>query len=138
MVSLTKGEGFGRPLLEFSLLNKPIIASGWSGHTDFLKPGMSILISGELENIHPSSVNKWLLAESKWFKPSNAEIGKHLKEVYNNYPKYILGAKKQKNYSQSNFSFKKMQTLIEDLLDKNIPLFPQEMILNLPKLKRIE
>ena len=27
MVSLTKGEGFGRPLLEFSLTGKPIIAS---------------------------------------------------------------------------------------------------------------
>jgi hypothetical protein len=27
MISLTKGEGFGRPLLEFSLVNKPIIAS---------------------------------------------------------------------------------------------------------------
>ena len=37
MVSFTKGEGFGRPLLEFSLLNKPIIASGWSGHLDFLE-----------------------------------------------------------------------------------------------------
>jgi hypothetical protein len=33
MISLTKGEGFGRPLLEFSLVNKPIIASGWSGHS---------------------------------------------------------------------------------------------------------
>ena len=37
MVSLTKGEGFGRPLLEFSLTNKPVIASNWSGQTDFLK-----------------------------------------------------------------------------------------------------
>ena len=35
-VSLTKGEGFGRPLLEASISGKPIIASGWSGHIDFL------------------------------------------------------------------------------------------------------
>jgi hypothetical protein len=35
MVSLTKGEGFGRPLLEFSLVNKPIITTNWSGHIDF-------------------------------------------------------------------------------------------------------
>ena len=38
MVNLTKGEGFGRPLLEFSLVKKPIIASNWSGHMDFLDP----------------------------------------------------------------------------------------------------
>ena len=36
MISFTKGEGYGRPLLEFSLTGKPIIASGWSGQTDFL------------------------------------------------------------------------------------------------------
>jgi hypothetical protein len=38
MVSLTKGEGFGRPLLEFSLTNKPIITTNWSGHTDYPQP----------------------------------------------------------------------------------------------------
>jgi hypothetical protein len=37
MVNLTKGEGFGRPLLEFSLVNKPIITTNWSGHIDYLK-----------------------------------------------------------------------------------------------------
>ena len=31
MVCLTKGEGFGRPMLEFSLVNKPIITTNWSG-----------------------------------------------------------------------------------------------------------
>ena len=36
MVSLTKGEGFGRPLLEFTRSKKPVIASNWSGHIDFL------------------------------------------------------------------------------------------------------
>ena len=35
-VNLTHGEGFGRPLLEASLSGKPVIASGWSGHLDFL------------------------------------------------------------------------------------------------------
>ena len=40
MVSTTKGEGFGRPLLEFSLTGKPIMASGWSGHLDFLHKGL--------------------------------------------------------------------------------------------------
>ena len=39
MVCLTRGEGFGRPLLEFSLVNKPIITTAWSGHTDFLNEG---------------------------------------------------------------------------------------------------
>ena len=32
MLNFTKGEGFGRPLLEFSLTGKPVIVSNWSGH----------------------------------------------------------------------------------------------------------
>ena len=44
MISLTKGEGFGRPLLEFSLVDKPIIVTGWSGHLDFLSKIMLLIV----------------------------------------------------------------------------------------------
>jgi glycosyltransferase involved in cell wall biosynthesis len=47
-VSFTKGEGYGRPLLEASISGKPIIASNYSGHLDFLDPEMSILLPGEI------------------------------------------------------------------------------------------
>ena len=143
MVSFTKGEGFGRPLLEFSLTGKPIIASGWSGHTDFLKQNLSTLIPGELENVHPSAANDWLMKESQWFKPSTVEIGRHLKDLYAKYKQYVLGGKQQKQYSKSNFSFDKMQELISNLLEKNVPDFPKQVKLvlpklELPKLKKIE
>jgi hypothetical protein len=49
MVNLTKGEGFGRPLLEFSLSKKPIIVSGWSGHIDFLDKEFTTLLPGQLK-----------------------------------------------------------------------------------------
>jgi glycosyltransferase involved in cell wall biosynthesis len=41
-VSFTKGEGYGRPLLEASISQKPVIAPNWSGHIDFLDKEMSI------------------------------------------------------------------------------------------------
>ncbi len=88
MVSFTKGEGFGRPLLEFSLTGKPIIASNWSGHTDFLKPSFTTLVGGELENVDSSAANDWLIKESKWFKAHDAEIGRVLKDVYKKYKQY--------------------------------------------------
>jgi hypothetical protein len=138
MVSLTKGEGFGRPLLEFSLIGKPIITTGWSGHTDFLKNNMSTLISGELEQIHPSASNQWLIPEGKWFKPNIMEVGMHLNECFKNYKSYRIKSQKQKHYSKSNFSFEKMQELISTILEKNIPAFPKQIELILPKLKKIE
>jgi glycosyltransferase involved in cell wall biosynthesis len=42
-VSFTKGEGFGRPLIEAAITGKPIITSNWSGHVDFLNTETSVL-----------------------------------------------------------------------------------------------
>ena len=36
MVSLTHGEGFGRPLQEATMTGLPVLASAWSGQLDFL------------------------------------------------------------------------------------------------------
>lgn len=138
MISFTKGEGFGRPLLEYSLTGKPIIASGWSGHTDFLKPSFSTLVSGDLENVHASAANDWLIKESKWFKPHDAEMGRTLKDVYKKYKHYIVKAKQQKNFSKSKFSFEKMQELVDSILTANIPEFPKQVELNLPQTPQID
>jgi glycosyltransferase involved in cell wall biosynthesis len=43
-VTFTKGEGYGRPLLEASISQKPVIASNYSGHIDFLDVEMSVLL----------------------------------------------------------------------------------------------
>ena len=139
MVSLTKGEGFGRPLLEFSLTKKPIIATNWSGHIDFLNSTFTSLISGELKNVDDSAVVKdMILKESKWFTPDSGEIGHYLKDMFKNYKKYAELGKRQAHYSKTNFSWGKMDEKLNEYLDKNIPEFPKQVKLQLPKLKKIE
>ena len=89
MLSLTKGEGFGRPLLEFSLTKKPIIASEWSGHMDFLSPKFNILIEGTLGKVHPSVGQKNMLLEnSEWFNADPARFSYYMRDVFVNYKKY--------------------------------------------------
>jgi len=135
MVSHTKGEGFGRPLLEFSLVGKPIIASGWSGQVDFLDVNFSILLGGKLEKVHKSAVQKdMILEDAEWFTPNDAEVGKAYKEVYKHYKQYLTNAKRQKRISYTEFSFEKMQELLGIILDKNTPDFPEQIELTLPKL----
>jgi hypothetical protein len=138
MVSLTKGEGFGRPLLEFSLSQKPILTTGWSGHIDFLNSEFTTLIGGDLKEVHPSAANDFLLKEAKWFAPDHGQIGHYLKDIFENYKKYQVGGKRQAHYSKKNFSWDKMHKLLTTILDKNIPEFPKEVKLNLPKPKKIE
>jgi glycosyltransferase involved in cell wall biosynthesis len=137
MVSLTKGEGFGRPLLEFSFSKKPIIVSGWSGHMDFLSKDFNIIIGGTLTPIHPSVANQFLLKESQWFSPNHPEIGTALKNVFENYKQYKDLGKRQAHKSKTEFSWDAMSDLLSSMLEKNIPEFPKMVTLQLPKLKKI-
>jgi|TARA_R110000803_G_scaffold174744_4_gene237351 glycosyltransferase involved in cell wall biosynthesis len=139
MVSLTKGEGFGRPLLEFSLTKKPIIATNWSGHIDFLNSEFTSLINGELKNVDDSAVVKdMILKESQWFTPNSGEIGHYLKDMFKNYKKYAELGKRQAHFSKTNFSWEKMDEKLNKYLEENIPEFPKQVKLQLPKLKKIE
>jgi hypothetical protein len=139
MISLTKGEGFGRPLLEFSLINKPIIASGWSGHIDFLDNRYTKQIGGTLTNVHPSAaVDKMILQESQWFTPDDALVGKALKDVFEDYKPYKELAKRQGYKSRTEFSYDKMRETLDTLLTQYIPEFPKQVQLKLPQLKKIE
>ena len=143
-VSFTKGEGYGRPLLEASLSAKPIIASGYSGHLDFLDKDMSILLSGEIKQIHPSAVvQDMLIPESGWFTVDYKKAADILEDVYKNYKKYIDGAKKQAYRSRTEFSLDKMAEKFVSILDKNIPKpvqlkLPQLKKIELPKLKKVD
>jgi hypothetical protein len=138
MVSLTKGEGFGRPLLEFSLTKKPIITTNWSGHIDFLDSKFTTLLSGEVKQVHPSAAIKdMILQESAWFAPNISEFSHHLTNMFTNYKSYEKGAMLQYHKSKNNFSFKGMVEVLELLLDR-IPEFPKPVKLKLPKVKKIE
>lgn len=135
MVSLTKGEGFGRPLLEFSLVNKPIIASGWSAQTDFLQKDFVGLVGGTLTKVHPSTaVKNVLLEESSWFTPNDGEVASAFKVVKKDYKKFLELAKRQGHVSRTKFSFDAMVELLNEQLTKYVPNLPVQVELNLPKL----
>ncbi|MDA8959464.1 glycosyltransferase [bacterium] len=134
MVSLTKGEGFGRPLLEFSLTNKPVIATNWSGQTDFLKSDFSAMMGGQLTKIHPSAQQKDMLIEgSEWFSVNHSEVGRYLNEVFEQYKDWKVKGKRQGYYSRSNFSFAKMEEQLNKLLTDNLPTFAEEVTISLPQ-----
>jgi glycosyltransferase involved in cell wall biosynthesis len=135
-VSFSKGEGFGRPLLEASVSQKPVIAPGWSGQLDFLDKDMSVLLPGQLTQIHPSAVvQNMLIPESQWFTVDYKAASQTLEDVYKNYSRYLDGAKRQAYRSRTNFSLEKMGEKLLNILDEKAP---KPIKLKLPSLKRIE
>jgi hypothetical protein len=139
MLNFTKGEGFGRPLLEFSLTGKPILVSGWSGHIDFLKQG-AVLLEGELKPVHESAADQFLLRESQWFNVNISKALIAIKDVYKNYDKYKTASFQLGKQNKQNFSLSKMTKLFDTILNqygiytKAQPKFQQ---LQLPKLKML-
>ena len=138
MVNLTKGEGFGRPLLEFSLTNKPIITTNWSGHIDYLNPEFVTLLPGQMTKVHPSAANNMLLADAEWFSVDYGHVGHYLKDVFENYKGYTENAKRQGFQSRTKFSFEAMKEKLGKLFEEKIPEFPKQVQLQLPKLNKVE
>ena len=135
MVSFTHGEGFGRPLLEFSVTGKPVIASNWSGHIDFLKH--ATLLPGDLINVDKSAANDWLLPEAQWFRVNYQYAAGVLIDVMDNYKNYLKTSKLQQQHVLDNFTFEDMSKLFVKYIDDALESVPTEMKLNLPNLKKV-
>jgi glycosyltransferase involved in cell wall biosynthesis len=119
-ISFTHGEGFGRPLLEFSLTGKPIIASNWSGHVDFLTNEGSVLLKGDLKPVDPSAANQFLLSDSQWFYVNYSDAALKLIDVHNNYDRYLSASTKLGNENTIKFSHDKMTEALKNICDRYI------------------
>lgn len=137
MVSITKGEGFGRPLLEFSMTGKPIIASNWSGHKDFLPMDKAIMIGGKLTDVHDSAVDSFIIKGSKWFTANYNEVVEVLKLVKKDYNSFLTKSKTLKEDNINKFSMEKMKDKFKSFI-KPFSTVPQETKLVLPKLNKIK
>lgn len=137
LVSYTKAEGFGRPLLEFSTTDKPIIAPHYSGQIDFLKEKYIVNLPGQLTNIHHSAQSKFLIKDARWFTPDYKKASEYLIDVFENYSNYLDNAVEQRKFVTTNFSkaaVKKLYSNVLDIIDNNTSSIPQQQELKLPKL----
>ncbi len=140
-ISFTHGEGFGRPLLEASLTAKPILATGWSGHTDFLNKTNTVLLPGGMIDVHPDSLPPNIYVQGQqWFCVNYPEAARQMLTVRKNYKKFKTNAMKQAMWNKSKFSFDAMVKRLGNILDDNLPKFTETVIpkINLPKLEKVK
>ena len=137
-ISFTHGEGFGRPLLEASLSEKPVIASNWSGHLDFLDSKYSVLLEGAFEKVQKGSFpDQFFVEGSEWFTVNYQKASQTLRKIYRSYKKYTANAKRLSLNNSKNFSLDRMTEELGKILDRHVPEFPKQVELKLPKLKKV-
>tara|TARA_R100001463_G_scaffold91485_1_gene146226 strand:- start:24 stop:1379 length:1356 start_codon:yes stop_codon:yes gene_type:complete len=138
-ITCTHGEGFGRPMLEASCCDLPVIASKWSGHMDFLTDSESMLIDGFLKEVPKSALWKDIIVEpSKWFDVNEADVVRKIRTFHK---KRKLIQKKAVRLGKKNrrkFSLKAMATEFNNIIDAVLKEIPQAVSLKLPKLKKVD
>jgi|688.fasta_scaffold402585_1 glycosyltransferase involved in cell wall biosynthesis len=141
MISITKGEGFGRPLLEFTMTGKPVIASNWSGHKDFLPLDKSVMIGGKLTDVDDSSIDQFIIKGSKWFTANYSEVVEIMKLVKDDYKRFLSNSFLLKEENSKNFSLEKMKERFQEILKPYLVVAqppPQHTKLILPKLNKVK
>jgi len=136
MVSFTKGEGYGRPLAEFATTGKPIMVSGWSGQLDFLPKEHTILLDGQLTDVHNSAADKFLLKESKWFTVNYSDAANKMYQLFNEYDSFLKKSEGLRTNILNNFTMDKMTEELGKIMDKYTKSVPVQKPFNLPKLNK--
>tara|TARA_Y100000592_G_scaffold14601_1_gene20993 strand:+ start:5073 stop:6383 length:1311 start_codon:yes stop_codon:yes gene_type:complete len=137
-ITCTHGEGFGRPMLEASCCDLPVIASKWSGHMDFLTDSESMLIDGFLKEVPKSVLWENIIVEpSKWFDVNEADVVRKIRTFHK---KRKLIQKKAVRLGKKNrreFSLKAMADKFNKIIDDLLKEIPEPVSLKLPKLKKV-
>jgi len=138
MISLTHGEGFGRPLLEATMVGLPVITSGWSGQLDFLSQTDSMLLGGELVAVPKSQ--HWkdiIIPESQWFNVNEQQAYKAMNYCFENYDDVKQKAINLMKINMDKFTLNKMTEKLDKIVTPFIDKVPTQVGLKLPKLKKV-
>ncbi len=96
------------------------------------------MVGGNLEQIHPSAANDWLVKDSNWFTINYNEVSNTLKYIYENHGKCLEMSRKNRKFVKDNFTIRNMTELLGEILQKhNVGKGPQQVTLQLPKLKKV-
>ena len=138
-VSLTHGEGFGRPMLEASMVGLPVITSAWSGQMDFLSQTDSMLLGGELVEVPKSQ--HWkdiIIPESQWFNVNETQAYKSMNYCFQNYDEVKKKALNLMKTNRDKFTLDKMAEKLGKIIIPHTDKVPTQVSLNLPKLKKVD
>ncbi|MAJ22544.1 MAG: hypothetical protein CMI75_02005 [Candidatus Pelagibacter sp.] len=138
MISLTHGEGFGRPLLEATMTGLPVMASNWSGHLDFLSSTDSILLGGELKQVPKCQIWKdIIISDSQWFNVSEQQSYKAMNYCFKEHNEVKSKALNLMKTNRDKFTLDKMIQKLDEIVTPYVDKVPTQVGLQLPKLKKV-
>jgi glycosyltransferase involved in cell wall biosynthesis len=121
LVSLTRGEGYGLPILESAAAGLPIMATGWSGHLDFLKHGKYISVYYSLSEVHPSRIDgKIFVPGARWATPSEDDFKKRVVKFRHNPEIPRQWAQSLSTKILEKYSFNAISSMYDQILKEHL------------------
>ena len=120
-LSLTRGEGFGLPLLEAAACELPVMTTNWSAHLDFLNLGKFIPINYTLSEIPGDKADgRIFLSGMKWASPSEEDFKKKIIKLRNKPDIPAKWAKDLSSRVRSKFNSSAIMLQYDEALDRMI------------------
>lgn len=103
-VFVSRAEGWNNEIIESMAMNKPVIVTNYSAHTEYCNHNNSYLI--DIESTEPANDGKWFHGEGNWAKLGDKELEQivnHMRFVYNNHiNSNEIGVQTAQKYSWAN------------------------------------
>ena len=122
LISATRGEGFGLPLLEAAVAKLPVLATGWSAHTEFLNKGKWVKFDYDLKPVDPSRIDGNIFVQgAQWAEVSETSFKKSIRKFYKssetpkNWAKEL--SKKLKETHSLSSIFKEYDKVLQEVLN---------------------
>jgi glycosyltransferase involved in cell wall biosynthesis len=106
LLTFTRGEGFGLPILEAAVCGLPVIGTDWSAHTEFLEKGKWLPVAASLLPVHKTRVdNEIFLPQMEWANPSESVAKSRMLKFYESPEKPKLWGTEQAKRLEKSHSF---------------------------------
>jgi glycosyltransferase involved in cell wall biosynthesis len=117
LISATRGEGYGLPMIEAAAAGLPVLATDWSGHKTFLEKGCWIPVNYSMITIPDQRVdNRIFMQNAMWADPDEEDFKHKLSLLQKSKNGYKKKAIQQRETIISEYS----QSAINKLYDKFI------------------
>ena len=118
-LSLTRGEGYGLPLVDAAAAGLPIIATNYSGHLEYLQKDSFLPVSYKSIPVPDKKIDNRIFVKGvKWVEPEKDSYFTRMNELYNNEELYRNKAKEYAKYVQENYSSEAIMKLYDSVFSE--------------------
>jgi glycosyltransferase involved in cell wall biosynthesis len=119
MLSLTRGEGYGLPLVDAAASGLPIVATNWSGHLEFLSKGHFTKVEYDLVKVNEKKVDGSIFVDgAKWAMPKEVDSKKRMRKTFESYAKPVEWAKDLQPKIKKEFSIDAILLKYDEIIGK--------------------